>query len=78
MSLKKAQELKMSKIIHKKVDLDACRITVEEIDPFKFIATFWDKERELNNDRAVYVFETFGGAMECAFDLLIERMRHHQ
>jgi hypothetical protein len=63
--------MKNKKIIHKKVDIGYCRITVEELTAFKFIATFWDSEMELEEDRSVQEFETFGGAMERAFDFLI-------
>lgn len=48
------------------------KITVEEINAFRFITTFWDKTECLEVDREVYEFETFGGAVDKAFDLLIE------
>lgn len=46
------------------------RVTVEEIDAFKFIATVWDKNYCAEVDREVYEFETYGGALDKAFDIM--------
>lgn len=56
----------------KKFENKNCKITVEEITAFKFIATFWNKQDCYEVDRQVYEFETFGGATDKAFDLLTE------
>jgi len=53
------------------VENDQFKITVEEKND-GFIATFWDKNMELYVDRKVEEFETFGGAMDCAFFFLAE------
>lgn len=52
------------------------KITVEEIND-EFISTFWDKEKEYENDRSVKSFETFGGAMADAFDNLKNCIETH-
>ena len=62
-----------------KFDAHGFKITVEEVmehrkdgENITHIATFWDKELFLEADRYVYEFETFGGAMYKAFDLLTD------
>jgi hypothetical protein len=49
-----------------------CKITVEEVGDFRFITTLWDKTMELEVDRRVEEFETYGGAVDRAFDHLSE------
>lgn len=51
------------------------KITVEEVSEFKFITTFYDKEVSLEEDRDVSVFETYAGALDYAFDLLVKLLR---
>lgn len=46
------------------------RYTVEEVSPFKFIATYWDKEMELEFDRTVREFETSGGAFQECLEMI--------
>jgi hypothetical protein len=46
------------------------KVTIEELNPFKFITTIWYKEQDLEVDRRVFEFETFGGAMDKGFELL--------
>lgn len=50
------------------------KITVEELQDKhgSVIATFWDKTRDQEHDRKVYKFETYGGAIDQAFELLAE------
>jgi hypothetical protein len=60
------------KIVHKKFNSPKVKITVEEIGPEKFIATEWIKGDCYEVDRTVYEFETFGGAMDRAFDLMAD------
>lgn len=43
------------------------KIQVFEREDGKYISTHWDKTRELENDRFVQVFETYGGAIDQAF-----------
>lgn len=38
-------------------------LTVEELDAFKYISTYWSDERGLVEDRRVREFETYGGAV---------------
>jgi hypothetical protein len=47
------------------------KITVEETSN-GYIATYWDKNMSLEVDRYLEEFETFGGAMDCAFEFLAE------
>lgn len=58
--------------VWKSAENDFFKITVEEVNPKKFIATFWEKEMEHEVDRKVYEFETPSGAIGKAFDLLVE------
>lgn len=61
----------------KKYNTKLYKITVEERQGLyanDFIATFWDKQDCYEVDRQVFVFETFGGAMNKAFDLLVEQL----
>lgn len=51
------------------------KITVEEVSPFKFITTFLDKETSSENDRDVSEFETYGGALDYAFDLMAKLLK---
>jgi hypothetical protein len=46
------------------------KVTVEEVTPEKYIATFWDKDFCLEVDRNVFEFETYGGATDKAFNIL--------
>ena len=48
------------------------RYTVEEITPFRFIATFWEKEMCLEFDREVRSFETSGGAFQGCLEMIRE------
>jgi hypothetical protein len=56
-------------MVIKSIEHNDFQITVEEKDD-KFIATFWNKCHETKSFRIVEEFETFGGAMGCAFDYL--------
>jgi hypothetical protein len=61
--------------LYKSVETDDYKITVESVENGHndlWIATFWDKTSELFADRKVMSFETFGGAIDCAFYLLAE------
>jgi hypothetical protein len=60
------------KTVMRRYENDNIKITVEELSPFHYIATSWDKTDCLENDRKVHEFETFGGACGYAFDLLSE------
>lgn len=51
-------------------DSEHTRVTVEEVTETKYIATVWDKKYCLEVDREVYEFETFGGAVDKAFDIM--------
>jgi hypothetical protein len=53
------------------VETNDYKITVEETLT-GYIATFWDKTMELEVDRHVEEFETYGGAVDCAFEFLAE------
>lgn len=57
-------------MIHKTYDSHEIKITVEEKNNGMYIATLWDKIDREEFDRKVFEFETFGGAMERAFELL--------
>lgn len=48
------------------------KLTVEELDGFHFIATRWDKDYCLEVDRQVFSFETYGGALDKALDIMID------
>lgn len=59
-------------MVVRKFDNKRFQITVEERRDNSWIVTFWDKEDCYKEDRNVYVFETFGGAMDEAFGLLVK------
>lgn len=59
-------------MIIKRYEDKLIKITVEEKDSFKFIATKWDKLICHENDRDVFVYESSGGAFYKAFDILAE------
>lgn len=56
-------------IRHKLYDSENIRVTVEELSD-RFIATIWDKSYCYEVDREVFEFETYGGAVDKAFDLM--------
>jgi ABC-type phosphonate transport system ATPase subunit len=62
----------MGTIVHRSIENPFHKITVEEVKHKEkpFIATHWNKEMELEVDRTVDEYETFGGAMGGAFDML--------
>lgn len=62
--------------ILKKFENNKTKITVEQISEFKFISTTWDKNSEYEVDRKVFEFETFGGAMDKAWEFLMEKSEH--
>lgn len=51
------------------------KVTVEQISEFEFITTFWDKETDLEADREVYEYETYGGALDEAFDIMSQLIK---
>lgn len=63
-------------MLKRKFENSILKITVEELELNRrtgysaFITTCWTKDGCLEADRTVYEFETFGGAMDMAFDLL--------
>lgn len=64
-----------TRIIHNEVEAANFKITVEEIGAFKFISTYWDKEDCEEEDRRVKTFETYGGALDHAFEELASFFR---
>lgn len=60
------------------VENDKLKITISEFAPTgcytysEYQVLFWDKKLGSEIDNKVYEFETYGGAMECAFELLAE------
>jgi hypothetical protein len=60
------------KTILKRFENQKVKITVEERQDNSFIATLWLKDIDLEVDRRVFEFETFGGACATAFDLVCE------
>lgn len=59
----------MSQVL-KSYENSSVKITVEERRDGKFIATHWNKDYCLEPDRDVEEFESFGGAVDKAFDWL--------
>ena len=54
------------RLVELEVENNDYKITVEETSN-GYITTFWDKKMESIVDRNVVEFETYGGAVECAF-----------
>jgi hypothetical protein len=67
-------------LILKRFNTKNFKITVEDLQNEReqnpFIATLWDKNNELEQDRKVFEFETSGGAFSQAFDLLANIFRN--
>lgn len=59
-------------LVHKKFENSKVKITVEQNQDFKYIATFWNKESCYEVDRLVIETETYGGALDVAFDTLVQ------
>lgn len=62
----------------KKYDDKTVQVTVEERDDGVFIATVWDKNDTRKADREVYEFETFGGAVDRAFDIMAAYLKEDE
>lgn len=53
------------------IENDEYKITIEELES-TYITTFWDKNLTLEVDRQVFEFETYGGAIDRALELLTD------
>lgn len=69
-------------MVRKSYENSDIKITVEELETLlagpRYISTFWDKNKELEVDRKVSEFETFGGAMSDAFENLTQYLRDNK
>jgi hypothetical protein len=66
----------MKSIILEILDMPSFKITIEEINPDKYICTYWNKSDCFEIDRHVVEFETRGGATSLGFQLLSDIIKN--